>query len=80
MINSSLLKGRIYSTYGSQAAFTEELNWPKNKVGRILKGIMIPSIADCNCMSTKLGLNKEDYIEIFMPNLSPNGDGRRAKI
>lgn len=73
-INSSLLKGLIYSRYGSQAAISDSLGWGKNKIGKILKGKLKPSIDDCYNLYMALNLSKEEYISVFTPFLTPNGE------
>ncbi|MCT4544535.1 MAG: hypothetical protein N4A63_13405 [Vallitalea sp.] len=74
MINFNLLRGHIYSLYSSQNALTQELGWPKNKIGRILNGSAVPNVNDCEMLTEKLKLTAEEYISIFIPSLSPNGD------
>ena len=73
-IDTKLLRGAIYSKYKSQYEFSKALGWSQNKIGRILKGKMIPNIEDCNKMCEALSLSKDECMEIFLPFLSPNGD------
>ena len=73
-INTQLLRGIIYSKFKSQNEFTKAIGWSPNKIGRIVKGTMIPNIEDCNAMMQTLSLTKEEYFQIFLPSLSPNGD------
>lgn len=73
-INTQLLRGAIYSKFKSQNEFTKSIGWSQNKIGRILKGEMIPNIEDCNAIMKVLALSMEEYISIFLPSISPNGD------
>lgn len=73
-IDLNLLKGLIYSRYGSQTAISNSLGWGKNKIGKILKGKVKPSIDDCYHLYIALNLSKEEYISIFLPFLTPNGE------
>lgn len=75
MIDTKALRGALYRVYKSQAEFSIDVGWPKNKIGRILKGTSIPSIEDCNILLCKLHLSDSEYKQIFLPKLSPNGDG-----
>lgn len=77
-INTQLLRGAIYSKFKSQNEFTKTIGWSQNKIGRILKGEMIPNIEDCNAIVNVLSLSIEEYIDIFLPSLSPNGDKKEG--
>ncbi|KAB3527126.1 helix-turn-helix domain-containing protein [Alkaliphilus serpentinus] len=77
-INTQLLRGAIYSKFKSQNEFTKTIGWSQNKIGRILKGEMIPNIVDCNAIMKVLSLSKEEYFDIFLPSASPNGDKREG--
>lgn len=74
MIDTSALRGAIYKVYKSQTNFSHDVEWPKNKIGRILNGKSIPSIDDCRVFLYKLKLSDIDYKRIFLPNPSPYGD------
>lgn len=73
-INTKLLRGVIYSKYNSQREFTQAVGWSQNKIGRILKGRMIPNIEDCAIICNALSLSREESLNIFLPSISPNGE------
>jgi DNA-binding XRE family transcriptional regulator len=77
-INTQLLRGAIYSKFKSQNQFTKAIGWSQNKIGRILKGEMIPNIEDCNAIMKVLSLSVEEYINIFLPSISPIGDEKEG--
>ncbi len=74
MIDTKALRGALYKVYKSQAEFSVDVGWAKNKIGRILNGTSIPSIEDCNILLCKLNLSDSEYKQIFLPKISPNGD------
>ena len=74
MINTSVLRAKIYGKFGTQTQFNSFINWDNNKISRILRNKSIPDINDCAQIAKVLSLTKEEYIEIFLPDLSPVGD------
>lgn len=74
MIDTKALRGALYKVYKSQVEFSDDAGWPKNKIGRILNGISIPSIDDSHILLRKLNLSDFEYKQIFLPSVSPNGD------
>jgi transcriptional regulator with XRE-family HTH domain len=73
-INVNLLRSKIFEKYRSQADFSREIGWDANKVSKILNSKYIPNVNDCAAITKALSLTPDDYISIFMPNLSPYGD------
>ena len=74
MINKNLLRAKIYEKFSSQAEFSRKIGWGINHINKILTGRSIPDVNDCASIAIVLGLSKDEYIDIFMPCLSPNGD------
>mgnify|MGYP000908159761 CR=1 FL=1 len=79
MINTSLLREKIYGKFHSQAAFSREIGWGANRINKILNGKSVPDVNDCAIIASTLSLTKDDYINIFIPCLSPNGDSMSDK-
>lgn len=74
IINSKKLRGKIHEEYRSLAEFTRVIGWPQNKIGNILSERYIPDLNECAEMVRVLNMDANEYIEIFLPILSPNGD------
>jgi transcriptional regulator with XRE-family HTH domain len=74
MINTDLLRDKIYGKFHSQAAFSRKIGWGVNRINKILTGKSIPDVNDCADIASVLNLSREEYIGIFIPCLSPNGD------
>lgn len=79
MINKNLLREKIYGTFHSQAEFSRTIGWNINRINKILMGKSIPNVNDCANIALTLHLSKDEYISIFMPYLSPNGDNLHTK-
>jgi transcriptional regulator with XRE-family HTH domain len=73
-INARHLRSKVYEAYESQADFSRKIGWNSNKINLILKGKRVPDVDECAKISGTLSLTGEEYIDIFMPSLSPNGD------
>lgn len=80
MINKSLLRAKIYGKFNSQAEFSRKIGWGINRINKILSGKSVPDVNDCADIASMLGLTRDEYIDIFIPCLSPNGDntGQRS--
>lgn len=74
MIDRNLLRAKIYGKFGSQAAFSREIGWGANRINKILSGKSVPDVNECADIASALSLSREEYVDIFMPFLSPNGD------
>lgn len=74
MLNKNLLRAKIYGKFNSQAEFSREIGWGVNRINKILNGKCIPDVNECAVIATALEMSREEYIDIFMPCLSPNGD------
>lgn len=79
MINKGLLRAKIYGEFNSQAEFSRKLGWGVNRINKILTGKSVPDVNDCANIAMTLNLSKDEYIDIFMPCLSPNGDKLQDK-
>jgi len=73
-VNISKLRGAIFEKYKNLSVLSQELKWYPNKISRILNGQYIPNVDDCSQLSGKLNLDSNTFMQIFLPNLSPNGD------
>lgn len=78
MINKNLLRSKIYGKFNSQAEFSRKIGWGVNRINKILNGKIVPNVNDCANISIILSLTKDEYIDIFMPTLSPNGDNKKS--
>jgi len=72
-INSNSLRAKIYGKYASQAEFSRQIDWDINKINKIIKGKRTPDVDECAKISNILGLSRDEYFDIFLPSLSPNG-------
>lgn len=73
-MNLNRLKGEIIAVFGTQDAFSSAIGWHRNKVSRLVNGQYIPDINEATDISSLLKLSPEKYYEIFLPQLSPNGE------
>jgi hypothetical protein len=78
MINTSLLRSKIYGTYHSQAEFGRAIGWSSNKICNTLKGKHTLDVNECAELNTSLKLTMQEYMQIFLPLLSPNGVEQQA--
>lgn len=78
IINARKLRGKIHEEYRSLSEFTRKLGWAQNKIGNILAGKRIPNVNECAEMAEALNLSACEYVEIFLPKLSPNGDKKAS--
>jgi DNA-binding helix-turn-helix protein len=78
VINSKKLRGRIHEEFRSLSEFTRTVGWSQNKIGNILSGRRVPDINECAQMAEALNLDTTEYVEIFLPQLSPNGDKKAS--
>ena len=74
MVNRDELRAKIYGRFGNQRKFADALNWDQNKISRILNGKTKPDIEDCAKIAVKLALSEQEYFQIFLLGLTPNGD------
>ena len=73
-MNLGKLKGEIIANYGSQKAFAQHIGWPQNKVCRLVAGKYKPDTDDVDIIVKALNLDKEGFLAVFLPAISPNGD------
>lgn len=78
MINKNLLRAKIYGNFKSQAEFSRSIGWHINRINKILTGKSIPTLDECAKIADVLSLTRDEYIDIFMPSLSPNGDKQQS--
>lgn len=68
------LKGEIIANYGTQLAFSSAIGWHKNKVSKMVRGKYKPNTDEVATIVSALHLNEQQYVSVFLPNLSPNCD------
>lgn len=73
-MDAARFRGAIFRKYRSISAFTLAIGWPKNKAHNIINGSYLPDVDECAQFAILLGLDASEYMQIFAPNLSPNGD------
>lgn len=73
-MNLNRLRGEIVAVYGTQAAFAEHVNWTNNKVSRLVTGQYKPDTDEVDIIVQALNLNAAKFLDIFLPEKSPNGD------
>ena len=69
-------RSAIFRKYRSISAFTTAIGWPKNKANNIINGKYIPDVDECAQFATFLDIDAFEYMQIFAPYSSPNGDKR----
>lgn len=67
-------RGTIFSKYRSVSEFTVEIGWPKNKAHNIISGRYTPDVNECAEFAEFMNLSVQEYLKIFVPDLSPNGE------
>lgn len=77
-INENLLRGVVYAKYKTQAAFAKSIGWNQNKVSALLNGNYIPDVNEAALIFDNTKMSLEQYISIFLPMPSPNGDKTRT--
>ena len=70
------LSALIHGKFKTDSDFAKELNWPKQKVYKIVNGLKAPSLDEGIEISRCLGVSLEKIAEIFLRYKSPNGDKR----
>ena len=78
-INADLLRGVVYGKYKTQAAFAKAIGWNQNKVSALLNGNYVPEVDEAALIFDNTKMSLEQYISIFLPTLSPNGDKTCAR-
>lgn len=73
-MDRSRFRGAIFRKYRSISAFTSDIGWPKNKAHNIIDGKYTPDVDECAEFASILGLDSAEYMQIFAPFVSPNGD------
>lgn len=67
------LRGAVFGKYKNQLNFGDAIKWNRNKVSRLLRGKYIPDVDEAAQINHVMNLSEEEYKEIFLPALSPNG-------
>lgn len=73
-IDIEKLREKVYGKYRNQANFSKTIGWNPNRINKILNQKKIPDVDECATISRALSLSEAEFIKIFMPYLSPNGD------
>lgn len=69
-MNVHALKGLILKKFYTIQAFANEVGWKRNKASRIINGIQEPSNDDVVVITEALGLNEQEFFEVFFSSLS----------
>jgi len=77
MINTDLLRSKIYGTYHSQAEFGRAIGWSTNKICKTLKGKHTLDVDECAELNSALKLTAQECMNIFLLRPSPYGDGQQ---
>ena len=78
-MNRRKLKGEIVAKYGTQDAFANAIGWHRNKVSKIITGKYSPNTDEVADIVQILGISENTFIEIFLHQISPNGDSYPEK-
>lgn len=78
-MNTRLLKSSIVEIYGTQKAFANAIGWHQNKLSNLMTSKYVPTLDEVERMRTSLKLSDERFMQIYLPNKSPNGDNHIQK-
>ena len=69
-----LLKRLAIFKCGSVSLFSSKISWNRDKTSRLINGKYIPTTVEANMIRVSLCLTTKEYLAIFLPNASPDGD------
>lgn len=70
MINSSLLRGKIYTKYKSMAEFARDIGWSRQRLHNVMTGKKTPDVNDIKILQEALRLSESEVFLIFLPTRS----------
>ena len=73
------LSSLIHGKFRSESEFARKINWPKQRVNKIVNGKMQPSLDDAIEIANALDEPLETIAKIFLRHKSPNGDFQEAR-
>lgn len=73
-MDTMMLKSAIFRKYRTIAEFLQDIGWSRSKMGRLLGGKYLPDVVEAATISRLLELQTDEYIKIFLPLPSPNGN------
>lgn len=65
-MNIQLLRGAIISRFDSQKVFAEKIQWPENKLSRMMQKKYVPDIHEVAIIAGELHLSDEMFRQIFL--------------
>ena len=68
------LSSLIHGKFRNESEFARKINWPKQRVNKIVNGKMQPSLDDAIEIANALDEPLETIAQIFLRQKSPNGD------
>lgn len=74
MINTTALGRAICEKYGSAEDFSAQIGWAPSKTLRLLAGEYLPDVEECAALADCLDLTQSAFYEIFLPEISRNGE------
>lgn len=69
------LNGAIYGKFDSQAQLADQLNWPRQRLNKIVNGDKEPDLDEVKALADKLGMSFEDMANIFLASSHQMGNG-----
>lgn len=78
-VNTNALRGLVFTSFKSQAEFARSIDWHPNKVSALLSGAYTPNVDEAALLYDRLNMTIKQYAAIFLPNISPNGDGSKEQ-
>lgn len=70
MINSSLLRGKIYTKCKTMSECADEIGWTKQRLHNIMTGKQDANVKDIKILQEFLSLSESEIMDIFLPNKS----------
>ena len=65
-MNRSELRSKVFGKFKTQKAFANAINWPEQKVSKLLNGDYVPDVDQASDISNVLNLNEGDFCAIFL--------------
>ena len=67
------IRGLIYSQYKNESQLARKLNWPKQRLNKIVNGKKTPNLVEVRELSSALNVDLYTLFQIFLDDMSPNG-------
>lgn len=70
MINTDLLRGKIYTKYRSASEYARTIKWNRQRLHKIINGQKTPNVQEIKLFQESLHLTESEVFAIFLPSVS----------